>query len=461
MIERVLDLARRRAAAADAYWRRGESTSITFEAGRLKAGAVAEAAGINLRVVKDGRVGGAGSTAVDPSAPDGVSEGLVARACASAELGEVVDLAFPGRSPSPAARPRVQTYFDRAANASLDELTTLGRRLVERLAREGCQVNVSVARDTVETRVANTAGADDLYRSTSVSVSADLTRIAGDDVLMIYDYHIAADLPAEATLDALAGSIEQRLTAALTIVESPEGALPVAFTPSGLAVVLLPLEQALSGKSVVQGVSPLAGRVGDQAFDPVFSLTDDPLAPGRPGSRPFDDEAVPSATAALVERGVVRRFVYDLETASRAGTQSTGHGHRGVFGKPRIGYTNLVLGDGERAKGQGGGEGGPASSPLGGGLLDRMGGGEGEGLLVDELIGVGQGNVIGGAFSHPVGLAYRVRRGEVVGRVKDAAIAGNAYELLKRIGGFGTDGRWLGSRWAPSVLLEGVGVARR
>ena len=94
---------------------------------------------------------------------------------------------------------------------------------------------------------------------------------------------------------------------------------------------------------------------------------------------------------------------------------------------------------------------------LGGGLIDGIT----DGLIVDDLIGVGQGNVIGGSFSHPVGLAYRVQRGEVTGRVKDAAVAGNVYELLKQIGGFGTDGRWLGSRWSPSMLLEGVSVARR
>ena len=84
-----------------------------------------------------------------------------------------------------------------------------------------------------------------------------------------------------------------------------------------------------------------------------------------------------------------------------------------------------------------------------------------DGLLVDELIGVGQGNVIGGAFSHPVALAYRVERGEITGRVKDAAVAGNAYELWNRVGAFGNDARWAGSRWASSVLFEGVSVARR
>jgi PmbA protein len=256
----------------------------------------------------------------------------------------------------------------------------------------------------------------------------------------------------------LVRSIEMRLEPALTVVTPPDGALPVVFTPAGLAAVLLPLEQALSGKTVLQGSSPLAGKVGEQMFDARFGIADNPLTAGRPASRPLDDECVPSRVTGLVERGTVGGFVYDLETAARAKTQSTGHARRGFFGKPHIGYTNLIVGmspDGVGAR-----HAVPLQSGaplLGGGLIGDIQ----DGLIVDDLIGVGQGNVIGGAFSHPVGLAYRVQRGEVTGRVKDAAVAGNAYELLKRIGGFGTDGRWLGSRWSPSLLLEGVSVARR
>jgi len=79
---------------------------------------------------------------------------------------------------------------------------------------------------------------------------------------MVYDQYAATGLPSAAELDALVLSITSRLDRALTVVEPPEGALPVIFTPSGLAAILLPLEQALSGKAVLQGVSPLGGRVG-------------------------------------------------------------------------------------------------------------------------------------------------------------------------------------------------------
>jgi len=440
VIERLLDAAK----CADALWRREERTAVAFESGRLKTAGVTEEAGVNLRVVAGGRVGVAGTTAAAPNL-----EELVARARASAELGERLDLAFPPQSPLP----DVPTFFDRAADASLQQLIEMGRHLVERLAREGCQVNVAIEREVGETAVGNTAGARGGYPATGVSVTAGLIRIASDDVLMIYDEYLGADLPSGGDLEALVRSIEARLEPALTIVSPPEGALPVVFTPAGLAAIVLPLEQALSGKTVLQGSSPLAERVGQQVFDARLSITDDPLARGGPASRPLDDEGVPSAPVALVERGVVRGFVYDLETAARAAARSTGHGRRGVFGKPQIRYTNVIVG------GASVGVGAQHAAPLqlGGGLIADIN----DGLIVDDLIGVGQGNVIGGGFSHPVGLAYRVQRGEITGRVKDAAVAGNVYDLLKQIAGFGTDERWLGSRWSPSLRLDGVSVARR
>jgi len=440
VIADLLAAVRRRAQAGDALWRREERTTLAFEAGRFKSAGTTEETGINLRVVKDGQVGVAGTTAAD-AAPDD----LLARALASAALGEALNLGFP----APAPLPPVPTYFDNAADASLDALIEIGRSLLGRLDRDGCQVNVAIEREVSETAVANTAGAAGQYRATGVAVGVDLTRIAGDDVLMVYDQYVAADLPTADELGALVRAVTTRLDLALTVVAPPEGALPVVFTPTGLSAILLPLEQGLSGKAVLQGVSPLGEKLGTRVFDERFALTDDPLAAGRAASRPCDDEGVPSRRLPLVEDGVVRGFVYDLETAARARTTSTGHGRRGIFGKPRIAYSNLIVGADRTPSTE--------TRVPGGGLAAGLQ----NGLIVEDLIGVGQGNVIAGGFSHPVALAYRVERGTITGRVKDAAVAGNVYELLKRIGGFGSDGRWLGSRFAPSLLLEGVSVARR
>jgi len=304
MIAQLIEAARRRAdGGADALWRRFERTTVAFEWGRLKSAGTTEEAGANLRVRYRGRVGVAGTTATD-AAPDE----LVARALASAELGEELDLAFPAQAPLPP----LTTFFDRAANAPLDDLIGIGRSLLARLERVGCRVNVAIERETTATRVANTAGAGGEYRGTGCGVSADVWRIAGDDVLVVSDALEGADLPSDEALAALVVSINARLDHALRVVAPPEGALPVVFTPAGLSALMLPVTQGLSGKAVLQGISPVGAKVGEQVFDARVSLTDDPLCVGRTASRPLDDECVPSRTTCLVERGFVRRFIYVL-----------------------------------------------------------------------------------------------------------------------------------------------------
>jgi PmbA protein len=433
MLAHVLDLARRRGAAADALLRDSASLSLRFESGRLKESTLAQEAGLNLRVFAAGRVGSAGTT--DLRDPDDV----VVRAFASAAEGEPLDAALPGAT----AVAEVRTFDDRAAGLDVAALAALGRAVVDRLQRPGWQVNAQVDRVVETTTFANSAGQAYSYRSSGVSVTADVTRVEGDDVLMVYDSVDGVAPPADAELAALAAGLVTRVERSVRIVEPPEGRLPVLFTPEGCAAVLLPLRQALSGKTVLQGVSPLGSRLGETCFDAAFSLTDDPLLPGRLGTRPADDEGVPGMPLPLVAAGTLQAFVYDLETAARAGVRTTGHGQRSTFGKPTIQYTNLVIGAGALDEAA---------------LLREVG----HGLMVDELIGVGQGNVISGAFSHPVALAWRVDGGELVGRVKDAAIAGNAYDLLQRVRALGADGKWLGgSRFVPPMVLDGVSVARR
>lgn len=435
-IEEVLDRVRARAQGADAILRSETQLTLRFETGRLKETALRQEAGLNLRLVAGGRVGFAGSTDL---AGSGVLDDLVARALASAGQGEPCDLAWPAASPPVPVR----TFDDAAAGLAVATLAALGKRVVERLQRPGWQVSASVDRYVESTMFANSAGQAFTYRSTAVGVSAEVTRVSGDDVLMACDDVTGTEVPAGADLDAVAARIVTRMERGERVVEPPEGKLPVLFTPSGSGAVFLPLRQALSGKTVLQGISPLGDKVGQPLFDSVFDLVDDPLQDGRTASRPADDEGVPSRPLPLVERGVVRAFVYDLETAARAGTTSTGHGRRGTFGKPGISFSNLVMHQGEADEAD---------------LLREVG----HGLVVEDLIGVGQGNVISGAFSHPVALAYRVDGGEITGRVKDAAVAGNAYELLKRIRMVGRDGKWIGgSRLVPPMVLDAVNVARR
>lgn len=431
MIAELLERASRRAQAADVVLKTDETTSLTFEAGRLKSSAHAQERGVNLRVVAGGRMGFSGSTSDDPAA-------IVEAAFASAKVGETVRLDLPVPAPLPA----VVTHYPRAAAASIADLAHLGQFVLGRLNRDGAQVNVSVERSLGSVRVANSAGVDASYDVTTVSVSAELTRVRGDDVLIVSDYLAGSDVISPVELETMVDGMIRRIEWAEHAADAPSGTLPVCFTPSGSSVLLTPLKLALQGKSVVQGVSPLGDKKGKLIFDTGFTLSDEPLLDGRSGSRPIDDEGVACRRVPLIEQGKVCGFIYDLETAGRASVSPTGHARRSTFGKPQAAFSNLVIDPGALEFHE---------------LVSQIR----DGLLVDELLGVGQGNVIGGAFSHPVALAYRIINGEVVGRVKDVAVAGVVYELLKRVAGLGKDVKWIGSVGVPAMVIEGVSVTGR
>jgi PmbA protein len=431
MIAPLLERASRRAECADAVEKTDETLTLQFEAGQLRSAGRALERGVNLRVVADGRIGFAGTTGDDP-------DQVLEAAMDSARVGEAGRLELP----PPDVLPDVLTSVPRAASADLDTLRDIGSAVADRLAADGCQVNVTVERSVGEVRVANTRGVEALYSVSGVSVSAEIVRVIGDDIVIIGDYRSGADLPALGDLERMVEQMRQRLAWSGTAAEAPEGRHPVCFAPTALPALLLPVQLACIGKTVMQGSSPLAGRIGDHRFDSAFSLVDDPLAEGRSGSRPLDDEGVVSRRFPLVEGGVVCGFIYDLESATRAGVSPTGHGRRTTFGKPQPAYTNLVVSPGSLAFEA---------------LLAQVD----DGLLVDELLGVGQGNVIGGAFSHPVALAWRVIKGEVAGRVTGTQVAGNALDLLDRLRGVGRDVEWRGSQAAPAMVVDGVAVVGR
>jgi PmbA protein len=204
---------------------------------------------------------------------------------------------------------------------------------------------------------------------------------------------------------------------------------------------MLPLSLAFSGKNVLLGSSPLASSLGQQVYDERLTIVDDPLIPWRPGSRCADDEGVPARRVTLVEQGVVRSFLYDLQTAGMAGTQSTASAHRSVPTQPTIGPSALVITPGSLS-------------------FDDLVAGIDEGIVVEHVIGASQGNVIGGEFSGNVVLGYKIERGKITGRVKNTMIAGNVHTLFTRIGALGSDARWIGSGlYTPSLLFEQLSVA--
>lgn len=410
-----------------------ESTEVEFESNRLKTSRVEETSGIAVRAVKDGRLGFAASS--DMSALDK----LVSNVLESAAYGDEVPIVFPGPQPGP----KVVTYDQTVVDLPISRLVEIGQEIVD-LIREiepDALVNVGLSRGVQNATIRNQTGADVTFKMSPLSISFEVSRVKGDDVLLMFD--VTGTTVWEDDYLAPARQLGKKLELAKKSATLESGQMPVIFAPTGALVLGLPLMQGLNGKSVYTGVSPMKGKVGQQLFDTKLTVVDDATIDGKFGSATYDDEGVPHRRNVLVENGVLQGFLYDLKTAAQSGTESTGNGSRGLFNPPRPSTTNLVFKAGE--------------TPLAE-MIAQIN----HGLLVENVLGLGQGNTISGAFSNSVSLAFLIEKGEIVGRVKDISIAGNVYDLLPNIAAVSQESEWVYRALSmPYILLDDMNVVAK
>jgi len=408
-----------------------ETTTVNFEANRLKTSKVEETAGIAVRVIKDGRLGFTASS--DLTATDK----LVRNALESAAYGDRVPLVFPGSQ----LGPDVRTFDASVAGLPVARMVEIGQEVIAYLREIDPEVllNVTLKRGVNQATIRNQAGADVAFKRSPFSLMIEVHRVKGDDILIMFDMVGATVWDSDYMLAAR--RLGDKLRQAQQISTLKPGRMPVLFSPTGALVLGLPLMEGINGKNVHKGISPMAGQVGEKLFDAKLTLVDDGTLDGKFGSAAYDDEGMPHRRNVLIGQGKLNGFLYDLKTAAQSGVESTGNGSRGLFNQPNPAPTNLIIAPGETA------------------LADMIAGID-EGLLVEQVLGLGQGNVLSGAFSNPIALGFKIEKGEIVGRVKDVSIAGNIYDVLQNIAAVSRESEWIYTNFnTPYILLEDMSVA--
>ena len=432
-MEEILELAKKVAEAAEVFSIASEETQVRFESNRLKQLQTNQSTSVALRIIKNGRIGYA--TAAGEADP----QALVDAAVETAAFGTEAKFAFPGK----ADYPSVAIYDDKVGDVPIADMVNLGTSMIDAAVKDTpailCEAGVS--RGTVTMTLMNSSGGTANYRKSFFEMGLEGNVIEGTDMLFVGESDASCHPLTD--ISTVTGPVLRQLELAKSKAKAPTKQLPVIFTPNGVAVLMMPLMTAFNGKTVLEGASPLGDKIGSPVFDPKFTLTDNPLNAWRPGSRPCDDEGVPSRATPLVAKGLVQGFLYDLQTAARAGTQSTGNGNRGGASLPSPGPGSLVINPGATA-------------------FDEMVKDIKEGLIVEQLLGAGQGNVLGGDFSGNVLLGFKIENGEIVGRVKDTMVAGNVYRILKDIAAVGSEPQWLGGFLStPHLYCTGISVSSK
>jgi PmbA protein len=432
-MEEILARASKAARKAEVFRVTSEETTVRFEANRLKQLQTNQSTSLALRIIKDGRIGYATTTG------EGDAERLVQDAVETAKFGTEAKFQLPDSREFP----EIPIYDEAVADVPIKEMVGLGEAMISAVTGHTPSImcEAGASRGVVSVRIINSQGGQAEYRKSFFSLDLEGNLVEGTDMLFVGESESSCHPVFET--EKVTAPVLKQLELARTKVKSPAGQLPVVFTANGFAALVLPLISAFNGKTVLEGASPLGNRLGQAVFDHRFSLYDDPTVAYRPGSRPCDDEGVPSQRTPLVEGGMVRNFYYDLQTAARAGKKSTGNGGRGRGGLPGPAASALVVTPGTTT-------------------FDEMVADIKEGLVIEQLMGAEQGNILGGDFSGNVLLGFRVENGKITGRVKDTMVSGNVYKILKDIAAIGSEAKWVGGfLQTPPFYLKGLSVSSK
>jgi PmbA protein len=426
----LLDTLRQYSRQAEVYHYASESTVISFEANAVKAAEVEQTEGVACRALVAGRLGFAAAVGhIEPGV-------LVENLLTSAQFGEELPLEFPGAT----LAPQVATYDPELSALPVEYLVQVGNEIVAELRQvdANIQVSVDIERSLETVHLTNSISADIRQQASFFSVGISVDRIDGDDIFMTADSFESIGFSTD--YRQAVQRIAHRILLARHTAALNSGRMPVLFSPNGAMVLLLPLILGVNGKNVLRGTSPLATRLGDDICDRNLTLWDDPTISGMPGSSSYDDEGVAGQRKALIRDGMCQCFLYDLKTACQMGQASSGNGVRSLLSAPSPAASNLVLQSGST-------------------LLDDIIRSIDHGLYVEDLLGLGQGNAISGAFSNAVALAFVIEHGEIIGRVKDVAIAGNIYDDLRHVTALSQESYWVdGDMLLPHVLLPELNV---
>lgn len=203
--------------------------------------------------------------------------------------------------------------------------------------------------------------------------------------------------------------------------ESPMGRMPVVISSdAGGTMIHEAIGHGLEADLVQQGLSVFAGRIGEEVASSVITVVDDSTLPEKRGSFGFDDEGIPSQRTILVDKGILKGFLFDRLTAGKDNVESTGNGRRESYrSKPIPRMTNTFIAPG-------------TSNP------EEIVRSTHEGLFVKKM-GGGQVDTVNGNFVFEVSEGYLISHGTVGEPVRGATLTGNGPEVLKQIDMVGDD----------------------
>ncbi len=401
-----LELALRQGAEkAQTYLKETSIEEIIFQNNQLKNIITKELKGLNLQVVKNNQIGSLATS--DLSRPDFI----VNRVMEIVNYGDEVTYDFVGPG---AFYLETELVDNKIYQANTEELVEIGEEIIKEVQKydRNIQLQIQIHRSRAKMEICNTLGLNlasikDNYWTLCRGILVD-----GDNFIDTSVQRFQQDGIID--YNKIAEKIIEKIKLARTIVQFKSDKYPVIFTPRAVSHIARAMT-AFYGHNVVREISPLKNLLNRKIFDDKMTIIDDGTLKGGFKTDKFDDEGTPMQRTILVENGVLKNFVHNLHSAAQAGIFSTGNGfkYQGDYSRSaEVNFSNLIFAPGELS-------------------LDEMISDLKTGILIDSIQGLAMGNLLQGNLDTDIDMAYAIKDGKIVGRMKNGAIGTNLYKIFK------------------------------
>ncbi len=430
--EQLVGLARKAGASeSEAYAERTRESSVRVRDGDVEELQQATSKGVGLRVISAGRLGFAYGTDFSKEGLRSLARSAVslAKGAAKDEFNELPRGSQLGQGPAGAYDPAIEdidpAWKLRAARAAENAAVQVDRRVRK---FEGTTAGDFLARSAI----ASSRGASGESKASYAYVVCSPVAEA-DGQLQTASWSDTrrrlAELQAPEEIGRIAAQRAARMLGARK-VRTQKAA--IIFEPQQAAGFLAGLSEAVNGDLVHKKSSFLAKLLGKRVASEQVTLVDDATLEGGLATRPFDGEGVVSQRTVVIDRGVLKSFLYDTYTARKAGARSTGNAARGWSSLPHVGTSNFVLQRGATSAEE---------------IVRRTK----RGLLVTAMLGSGA-NVVTGEYSRGANGLW-IEEGQVAHAVQEVTVSGSLLEMLQGIDAVGDDLDLRSSTAAPTLRI--------
>ena len=289
-----------------------------------------------------------------------------------------------------------------------------------------------------ESGLFNSKGVSNVFKETSCSFSAYVIAGEGDQMQGGGWASSKRFFKELASVESVAKLAAQRAVEKLGARSVETKKVPVIFDRYAAMMFWMGLVSALNGDAVFRKTTFMTEMLDKPIASPLITIVDDPTRPRFVASVPFDGEGNATRMNMIVDKGVLKMFYYDSQTARKAGVKVNTITRRyGFQSGPMAGSICLLIDNGKDD---------PAA------LFKDVK----EGLLVTGMRGTGT-DVTTGAFSTGVS-GFWIVDGARAFPVDGVTLGGTTLDILKGIDKVANDRDLRGSINSPSFRVAEITV---